>query len=59
MELKKLYESMLLEKGGQRREGTHIFYQSKGKKVIEYFESIGITAEKKNDSIGPVYIFNT
>lgn len=43
MELKKLYESMLLEKEGQRREGTYAFYQSKGKKVLEYFASIGIT----------------
>ena len=43
MELKKLYESMLLEKEGQRREGTHAFYQAKGKKVLEYFENKGIT----------------
>ena len=43
MELKKLYESMLLEKEGQRREGTHAFYKAKGKKVLEYFENKGIT----------------
>ena len=43
MELKKLYESMLLEKEGQRREGTYNFYRAKGKKVLEYFASIGIT----------------
>ena len=37
MELKKLYESMLLEKEGQRREGTYAFYKAKGKKVLESF----------------------
>lgn len=34
---------MLLEKEGQRREGTHAFYQAKGKKVLEYFENKGIS----------------
>ena len=43
MELKKLYESMLLEKEGQRREGTYAFYKAKGKKVLEYFENKGIS----------------
>lgn len=43
MELKKLYESMLLEKEGQRREGTYNFYKAKGKKVLEYFAGVGIT----------------
>lgn len=34
---------MLLEKEGQRREGTYNFYKAKGKKVLEYFASVGIT----------------
>ena len=43
MELKKLYESMLLEKEGQRRQGTYAFYKAKGQKVLEYFKEKGIT----------------
>lgn len=34
---------MLLEKEGQRREGTYAFYKAKGKKVLEYFENKGIS----------------
>lgn len=34
---------MLLEKEGQRRENTVEFYKKHGRKVLEYFDSVGIT----------------